>query len=745
MDQIIQLILSSQLFDADWYLRRYPDVHEAGIDPLEHYLRWGAAEGRNPNSLFDSEWYLQQYPDACESGMSPLEHYLRVGVKAGCNPNPLFDSNWYVEQYPDVIKAGMDPLQHYLHIGASSACNPHPLFDSDWYLKRYPDIADGVMNPLEHYLWWGGAEGRDPNPMFDGVWYLQRNPEVADSGINPLIHYLYWGASEGCDPNAIFDSDWYLQQNPDVAESGVNPLVHFLTKGRAEGRTANPWMQSVSTRISESTKTAPFQNRKIYVYTALLAGYDELPTIAQADPRIEFVAFTDMEIAPSQPWSIVPVDDIFSDRKISSGFLKTNPELLFEQDSIVVWIDGNLRDLRIDCEAVLSWLSRSPVAAPPHLIREKIEAEKILMEYLSVEDRICANRLWQHICDLGFKDDQGLSATLFLARDLRDPRVRVMDRVWWDSILNGARRDQLSFNYAVWAAGLTCQSIEIDWRYVNPVFSVVEHKHTNGRTVEQKPFDLESTERVAWRGLNKPDLPINYPSLTLFHPEQWSAYAIETIRLLNRAVVESGEILEGNYCYFDRRPVHPRTPPDPRRSWKREVLRRAVIAGERALELGFNAGHSALVMLDANPCLKLTSIDIALHQYTRRCAEIISTRYPGRFNVLFGSSRNVLTGLATDNQFDFQIVHLDAGHSAKDFLFDLEYVLRHCSTGCTIVVDDAYIADINDLISMALQEKYLKVANISLPVTGENRVFVRTDRAFVGTLQKLARAVVSPR
>ena len=554
--------------------------------------------------------------------------------------------------------------------------------------------------------------------MFDHNLFLERYPTRAQSGINPLEHYLFCGAAEGRDPNALFDSDWYLQQNPDVAESGMNPLAHYF-------------------------KTDNSHDRKVYVYTALLAGYDELPTIAQVDPRIEFIAFTDTKIAPSEPWSIVPVDDFFSDRKITSGFLKTNPEQLFEQDSIVVWVDGNLREVRIDYEAILSWMSKSPVAAPPHLIREMIEAEKILMEHLSVEDRISASRLWQHIRDLGFKDDQGLSATLFLVRDLSDPKVRALDRLWWDSILNGARRDQLSFNYAVWAAGLTCHSIEIDWRYVNPIFSLVQHNHTNGRTVERGPFDVESAERIAWRSLNAPDLPVNYPSLALFHPEQWSSYALETIRLINQAVVESGEVLEGNYCYFDRRPVHPRTPPDPRRSWKREVLRRAVVAGERALEVGFNAGHSAVVMLDANPCLKLTSIDIGLHRYTSTCAEIISARYPGRFNMLFGCSRDVLTDITVRDQFDFEIVHIDGSHSAKDFLFDFDCVLRYCLPGCTVIVDDAYVSNINELISVALAEKYLNVANISLPVTGENRVFVRTDRELAESLETRAAARVS--
>jgi hypothetical protein len=36
------------LFDPTWYLEKYPDVKSAGVDPAEHYVRYGAREGRLP-------------------------------------------------------------------------------------------------------------------------------------------------------------------------------------------------------------------------------------------------------------------------------------------------------------------------------------------------------------------------------------------------------------------------------------------------------------------------------------------------------------------------------------------------------------------------------------------------------------------------------------------------------------------------------------------------------------------------
>ena len=49
---------ASGLFDAEWYLAQNPDVRAAGMDPLVHYVRHGAAQGRSPNPLFDASLYV---------------------------------------------------------------------------------------------------------------------------------------------------------------------------------------------------------------------------------------------------------------------------------------------------------------------------------------------------------------------------------------------------------------------------------------------------------------------------------------------------------------------------------------------------------------------------------------------------------------------------------------------------------------------------------------------------------------
>jgi chromosome segregation ATPase len=72
-------IENSSLFDESWYQETYPDVAKAGLNSIEHYLRTGAYEGRNPSDTFDTTWYLSYYRDVTESGLNPLVHYIRFG------------------------------------------------------------------------------------------------------------------------------------------------------------------------------------------------------------------------------------------------------------------------------------------------------------------------------------------------------------------------------------------------------------------------------------------------------------------------------------------------------------------------------------------------------------------------------------------------------------------------------------------------------------------------------------------
>lgn len=75
----VALIEASPLFRAPWYLRHNLDVAKSGMRPALHYLRHGAAEGRDPGPHFRTARYLERHPDVATSGVNPLLDRINRG------------------------------------------------------------------------------------------------------------------------------------------------------------------------------------------------------------------------------------------------------------------------------------------------------------------------------------------------------------------------------------------------------------------------------------------------------------------------------------------------------------------------------------------------------------------------------------------------------------------------------------------------------------------------------------------
>jgi len=79
----VALIRNSELFDRDWYVKRYPDVKNCRMEPAKHYCFYGGFEGRDPSTKFCSSFYLEAYPDVKDAAINPLVHYLLYGKIEG--------------------------------------------------------------------------------------------------------------------------------------------------------------------------------------------------------------------------------------------------------------------------------------------------------------------------------------------------------------------------------------------------------------------------------------------------------------------------------------------------------------------------------------------------------------------------------------------------------------------------------------------------------------------------------------
>lgn len=190
-DRLRRTLEQSGLFDRSFYLMANRDVAASGQDPILHFIRNGAAEGRSPSATFNLPVYLDDNPGARTSGLNPVVDWLEIGVAGGRRPPVKV-----AEPLGDVT--GHDMAQAELARVRAEAVSTG-LFSESYYLTAFPDIRRAGVDPLEHYLLWGHGENRNPSSAFDTHYYrTQHGAELAQAGNPcPLVHYLDHGRRAG--------------------------------------------------------------------------------------------------------------------------------------------------------------------------------------------------------------------------------------------------------------------------------------------------------------------------------------------------------------------------------------------------------------------------------------------------------------------------------------------------------------------------------------------------------------------
>lgn len=152
------IIKSSNLFDADFYLSEYPDVKFSNYDPIKHYLELGAFEYCNPNNQFNSKEYLNKHQIDLNL-INPLVHYILYGFSEIDLNNNLIDSlaEKYFVSIIMVIGEGDDVSNSINSVFNQSFKNFELLIasDNDFNLNnfiKYRDDYSHIIEKISHYF-----------------------------------------------------------------------------------------------------------------------------------------------------------------------------------------------------------------------------------------------------------------------------------------------------------------------------------------------------------------------------------------------------------------------------------------------------------------------------------------------------------------------------------------------------------------------------------------------------------------
>ncbi len=134
----------SGAFDPAWYLAQNPDVAAylaAGgkdgqgnpMDALQHWLRYGSAEGRGMSAAHPGGTSSFAPPDASATGSN------------------RFDRSYYLTENPDVAASGMDALAHYLKSGYAEGRG----INAGQPSQQLPAGTTPMLNPGDPNSWAG--------------------------------------------------------------------------------------------------------------------------------------------------------------------------------------------------------------------------------------------------------------------------------------------------------------------------------------------------------------------------------------------------------------------------------------------------------------------------------------------------------------------------------------------------------------------------------------------------------------
>jgi hypothetical protein len=145
-------------------------------------------------------------------------------------------------------------------------------------------------------------------------------------------------------------------------------------------------------------------------------------------------------------------------------------------------------------------------------------------------------------------------------------------------------------------------------------------------------------------------------------------------------------------------------------------------------EIGVNAGHSLLLMIDESPNAEYELFDLGDHEYTRPCMEYIQQSFPNtKIKITYGDSKKTLKEFIINNSDRlgaFDLIHIDGGHELMEFTNDFYYTSLLGGENCLYIFDDYNYPNIKKFLEDRLSLSIIEEVNeVSLTKTPRHLIY----------------------
>lgn len=218
----------------------------------------------------------------------------------------------------------------------------------------------------------------------------------------------------------------------------------------------------------------PFCGKGV-VYSAITGDYDQVREPKYINPGLDYILFTNNPQITSSVWQVRMVEnkEQLDNVRLARRIKILGHEYLPEYD-YSIWVDGKL-EIESDLgEYVEKYRKKEPVLCFTHYENNDIYQEKETCITLRKDNPEIVEKQVRRYHEEGYPADSGLVESGVMVRELHDERVRRIMQIWWEEIITGSRRDQLSFNYACWKENFVYDTTDL-YIYENKYVNVYDH------------------------------------------------------------------------------------------------------------------------------------------------------------------------------------------------------------------------------------------------------------------------------
>lgn len=246
-----------EIFLPDYYQNQATKTTNSNIID-QYFLQSSPDTIKNPHPLFDSSYYYENNPDVKNKGLNPLVHYILYGAEEGREFHPLFNTKYYTSEITRLTlnTDRTNILLHYLRNWRSLRVSPHNLFDISYYIDSREPGYKFYSDPLSDYLVRGYAQNYDFHRCIS-----EPHIKSPHQPKTPYLLTLSKFKDFGMTAVPFFDDDHYYNENIDIREHNINPKDHFFNYGFKENhRTINKFH-------SKKYIHGKFSNESLYLTT----------------------------------------------------------------------------------------------------------------------------------------------------------------------------------------------------------------------------------------------------------------------------------------------------------------------------------------------------------------------------------------------------------------------------------------------------------------------------------------------